>query len=398
MSEQFSGALPELAPPRGAHLPGLDGLRGVAILMVMGHHLLQPHAGAGGAIHVWMRAFVDCLWMGVDLFFVLSGFLITGILADTLASEHYFLNFYMRRILRIFPLYYAVILVFILCAPMLHIVWGHQLLPLLTYTNRIFIDPHHPGFNFYFGGTNNLVNFWSLAVEEQFYFVWPLLIFLFKRPHTLIPIASLLALASIATRIYLVSRHTAPDVIYVSLACRADSLLVGAILALAVRHGYRSRIISAARPVALLGVATLLFLFFRFTGIEYFSPFMMRFGYTVNALFFASLVALTLNPSGLGARLFTASWLRFFGRYSYGLYIMHSVLPAFYAAPLGALINSITHNLTFGHVIASASAFLIALLGAMLSYHLLEQPFLRLKRFFPSFAPRIHKTAVPAIP
>jgi peptidoglycan/LPS O-acetylase OafA/YrhL len=337
------------------------------------------------------------MWIGVDLFFVLSGFLITGILLDTLASRHYFRNFYMRRILRIFPLYYASVLVFIVFAPALHIVWGNQLLPLLAYTNRIFIDAHYPGFNFFFGPHGTLQNFWSLAVEEQFYFVWPLLIFLFKRTHTLIPVAVVLSLASVATRIYLVSRHTAPEVIYVSLACRADALLMGGILALAVRHGYRKQILRLAGPVACLGAVALIGFFFGLRGIQWTTPTMLRFGFTVNALFFASLVALMLNPAGWFTRFCTASWLRFLGRYSYGLYIMHSVLPSFYRDSLPRLVNSVTHNVNVANGLYPLFEFSLAVLAAMVSYHCLEQPFLKLKRFFPSFTPRIHKNVPLAI-
>lgn len=397
MTEPSGGSIPELAPPRGPHLAGLDGLRGVAILLVMGHHLLKPHVGAGGVEHLWMQEFVDSLWIGVDLFFVLSGFLITGILLDTLASRHYFRNFYMRRVLRIFPLYYAVVLVFILFAPVLHIVWGHQLLPLLTYTNRIFIDARYPGFNFYFGPHGTLYNFWSLAVEEQFYFVWPLLIFLFKRTRSLIPLAVVLSLASVATRTYLISRHTAPEVVYVSLACRADTLLTGGILAMAVRHGYRTRILSAAPLFVWLGAIVMIGLYLGIHGIQRASPFMMRFGYTINAIFFASLGALTLNPAGWFTRLCSASWLRFFGRYSYGLYIMHSVLPSFYANRLPLLIAVMTHNGTLRNGLYSVSQFAIAVVAAMLSFRLLEQPFLNLKRFFSNFTPRPDRCAEPAL-
>jgi len=317
---------------------------------------------------------------------------------DTLASQHFFRNFYMRRVLRIFPLYYFTILVFVLCAPLLHIVWGNQLLPLLTYTNRIFIDPHHPGFNFYFGGNNNLVNFWSLAVEEQFYFVWPLLIFLFKRTRPLLGVASFLTLACIAGRVYLVSQHTGTDVIYVSLACRADSLLIGGMLALGIRHGYRGRILSGAPYVAIMAMLPLSIAFFHSKGIHATSPFVMRFGFTVDALLFASLVALALESTSLVSRIFSASWLRFFGRYSYGLYILQSVLPAFYAARMAGWIAHLTPNLTLRSGLMALGEFLVSLLAAMLSYHLLEQPFLRLKRFFPNFEKKPQRDRVYASP
>jgi len=337
-----------------------------------------------GHVHVWMRALADSLWMGVDLFFVLSGFLITGILLDTLNSERYFRNFYARRALRIFPLYYAVLLGFIVSAHRLHIVWGGQLATLLTYTNRIFIDPHHPGFHFWFGGNNNLVNFWSLAVEEQFYFVWPLLVFLCRKPRNVFMAALLLSLAIVAGRFYLVSRHAAADVIYVSLACRGDSLLVGAMLAAAFRHGYRQTLARMAPIVALAGLPVAGVLFVKAHGLNRETTGMMEFGYTLIALYFAALVVLSMRTSGTFARLCNSGWLRFFGRYSYGLYILHSVLPAFYAGWLLPWIAASIGHITISNIVIAIVKFAIAVGAAYVSYHVLEKPFLGLKRHFPS--------------
>ena len=112
---------------------------------------------------------------------------------------------------------------------------------------------------------------------------------------------------------------------------------------------------------------------------------MMRFGYTINALFFASLVALSLHPEGLITRIFSMSWLRFFGRYSYGLYILHSVLPAFYALRMAAFIAAVTPNLTLRNGLQCLGEFTVTVVASLLTYHLLEQPFLRMKRFFPNF-------------
>jgi len=363
--------------------------------MVMVHHFVRPNVDVPGSLHTWVRAAAESCWMGVDLFFALSGFLITGILMDALPSRNYFRNFYMRRILRVFPLYYTVLLVFILCAPLLHVVWGRQLPTLLTYTNRIFIDPHRPGFSFYFGGENNLTAFWSLAVEEQFYFVWPLLIFLFKRPAKLIPLALLLSLAAMATRIYLVHRNTASEVVLTSLACRADALLAGALLALLIRHGYRNLVLTVAGPIAVAGTLFLIAFLVARHGIEREDPFIQQFGFSIIAIFFASLVALMLDPLGIVSRLFAASWLRFFGRYSYGLYVLHTVLPAFY---LTALVGWAAHwpvSQTMQHLLAAILQFAIALGAAVLSFHFYETPFLRLKKYFPSFAPRPRRTPPP---
>src|SRR6476620_6854887 len=98
------------APPMSGHLPALDGLRGVAILAVMIHHFGGGVAHGGAGIELWFSRLVGTGWCGVDLFFVLSGFLITGILLDARGAPAALRNFYARRILRIFPLYYGLLL------------------------------------------------------------------------------------------------------------------------------------------------------------------------------------------------------------------------------------------------------------------------------------------------
>ena len=129
----------------------------------------------------WMDAISDIHylgWTGVNLFFVLSGFLITGILYDTLHNEHYFRNFYMRRFLRIFPLYYGFLFLLMALAPWRHVTWGGRQFVLLAYLQNTAIWFPIPGFRL--ANLADLNHFWSLAVEEQFYLFWPLVVFLVK--------------------------------------------------------------------------------------------------------------------------------------------------------------------------------------------------------------------------
>ncbi|MGC2512156.1 MAG: acyltransferase, partial [Acidobacteriaceae bacterium] len=97
----------EVAGPSRRHVPALDGVRGLAILLVLVSHLMLFNDRTGSRVGDSLSALRGLGWVGVDLFFVLSGFLITGILFDTLHDPHYFRSFYMRRFLRIFPLYYG---------------------------------------------------------------------------------------------------------------------------------------------------------------------------------------------------------------------------------------------------------------------------------------------------
>ena len=120
MSDRSNASAPGLSTSQAAvkeplaHIPALDGVRGVAVLLVLAYHLLWANSHTANRVAFWLLKFREAGWIGVDLFFVLSGFLITGILYDTLNDTHFFRNFYLRRVLRIFPLYYGVLLLVLL--------------------------------------------------------------------------------------------------------------------------------------------------------------------------------------------------------------------------------------------------------------------------------------------
>src|SRR5579884_1024639 len=219
-------------------LPGLDALRGVAILVVMLHHSVQivplprlQNVAAAG-------------WLGVDLFFVLSGFLITGILLDARDDRRYFRNFYMRRVLRIFPLYYGVLaanLLLVLTLPHLHR-FLHLHAWLWTYTTniKIAIANEYP----FAIGRMRLDHFWTLAVEEHFYLLWPLLVWALNR-RALAVVCCLILVASPLLRwaISTPGHMVAP---YVLTPCRMDSLAAGALGAILARRVGMARLRSAA--------------------------------------------------------------------------------------------------------------------------------------------------------
>src|SRR5262252_6295497 len=164
-----------VAAPFLVHAPArileLDGFRAAAVLAVLFHHLfygwLTP---ALSKIPGVFLAFLSRGWLGVDLFFVLSGFLITGILLDSKETEHYFRNFYTRRILRIVPLYLACILLMYFCYPDKGAYFGLSLVYLANFAHLFRVPkPHGPGV------------FWSLAIEEHFYLIWPLVVRLLNK-------------------------------------------------------------------------------------------------------------------------------------------------------------------------------------------------------------------------
>src|SRR5665213_604282 len=159
-------------------IPELDGLRGMAILLVMvGHYFSVPGVGAVSLLNgYWFRLG----WTGVDLFFVLSGFLIGGILLDARGSSNYFKTFYARRFFRIIPLYYAWILLYVVLAPVVRMFFSDRIGPVQRVDGSIlahlfFLQNFHEflksGASFWWFSST-----WSLAVEEQFYLVAPLLV------------------------------------------------------------------------------------------------------------------------------------------------------------------------------------------------------------------------------
>ncbi len=158
---------------REKHFPALDGLRGLAALMIVAHHSSQSYVLTNTFDKAYLRVTTP-LWIGVNLFFVLSGFLITNILIDTQKSRNYFRTFYGRRFVRIFPLYYTFLAVLFIILPLLGVNLSPNLLRSQiwdwTYTSNIYIAIHN-------WQDVNINHFWTLAIEEQFYLVWPLIVF-----------------------------------------------------------------------------------------------------------------------------------------------------------------------------------------------------------------------------
>jgi peptidoglycan/LPS O-acetylase OafA/YrhL len=359
---------------RFEHVPALDGIRGIAILLVLAIHSAQI-ANRGGVESSWAHAVVRAAefgWMGVDLFFVLSGFLITGILLDSQGHQHYFRNFYARRTLRIFPLYFAVILLrFVLPWPMLPTIdpagrWSAALY--LSNVWQVFApiaqrrDP-------VLGVT------WSLAVEEQFYLLWPLVVWMMPR-RFVVPTCA--AMAALAWGCRWACYHVGVDpwAAYVLTPCRLDALAAGAVVAALVRSHGAKRLLPTARTAAIatgLGFAALLWC----QDGESSRP-MALVGHPLLAVLFGALIVFALAGRKV-PRLAAAGWLRSMGKYSYGIYLFHSPI---IRLGIGPLIPAGWSRLTSAIVILSLG--LLATYGlAWLSWRLFEEPILRLKRFFP---------------
>ena len=373
-------------------MPALDGLRGIAILLVMFHHfqIIAPGQGVQ-AVLFHLSEFGP---HGVDLFFVLSGFLITGILLDSRQHSHYFRNFYARRTLRIFPLYYLVVALSVLVLPAAIAAVPAASAKLARFATTASDWPWYVFYlsNFLIAKTGEwrhpvLGVTWSLAIEEQFYLVWAVVVFFLVRRRVESLALALVAL-SLIIRAALLYSGASWITAYVITPCRFDAIGLGAFLAAAMGgpESAWEALGRISRWVAWLGTPLLLGLYG--AGVwAYEDPATMIYGYTPVALVCSAWLRLALAPHAhpvIAASLGNGA-LRFFGKYSYSIYLIHLPLRAairdtiFAAAKThSALGSGLVYQFVF---YGAATAALVPL--ALLSWNLLESPILSLKRFFP---------------
>ena len=382
----------ELAPPENKrHFAGLDGLRGVAVLMVLFQHYVPVQPGAR-----WM-------WTGVRIFFVLSGFLITGILYDTRNAERRWSVFYWRRALRIFPLYYGVLLLGVALYPffrwMYHpswILWPFYLqnyarfiwpadIPLGTVDHLRSLRFSDPPFFIFYG------HFWSLAIEEQFYLVWPLVVFAVKRRETLMKICVWVVVLSPLARLIacLTLSGTLLDAgfeeRFTLLQC--DSLLIGAFFALWMRgeHPDLSRIarwILWSVAAVTLGAEVYTRHFEHvWVAPNYGRPVFASIGYTCVNFAAVGIVLLAIDPRTWLSKLLGNKALRYIGTISYGFYVFHDMPHKVYDKIAHRLLLhlSVPH---LARLLPAIIAVIATTLLATLSFYGFERPFLRLKRRF----------------
>jgi peptidoglycan/LPS O-acetylase OafA/YrhL len=373
-----------------SRIPELDGVRGVAILLVVSFHYLEIPADGGGWFGNVARAFLSFGWSGVDLFFVLSGFLIGGIVIDNREATNRFRTFYIRRICRIFPLYFLWLSLY-------------YFLPLLlptglpgssAYGGEIF---HFPKWgyifflqNFYTAATGDfgsqwMAATWSLAVEEQFYLLLPALIWIALPRKPVRVFVVLIALVPLF-RIFLFLFQS-KLFLYVLLPCRADALLLGVLCAYLVRleRSYEwlrrnTKMLNAIFLCLLAGVGYLAFLGRGRNAMGILNLFeMATYGFSLVALFYACLLLIaTVNRESVIGSFLRIRLLRHFGILAYGIFLTHS---AIHAAMLDLLVgvggtgaNKIT---ALSGNFVSLLAFLTTWLLAAFSWRFFEAPIVR---------------------
>ena len=348
-------------------LPQLDGIRGIAILLVIFHNETVKYP------FLYLDRIFANGWMGVDLFFVLSGLLITGILLDTKQSAGYFRNFYARRCLRIWPLYYACLLLMFGIIPLL-----------LPAAGKTVFERSSPWWAFPLYLQNFLVPTpesatgllgvtWSLAIEEQFYLVWPLIV---RFCSTVLLRWIAVSVVCLSPVLRLLLWHAGVD-IYSNTLSRLDGLMAGALLAILIRstHFVPSRFLGKAWMA--LCIATPLALLMEAADARWI-VFSMSAAASVSLVYLALYSGQKWLQGALRNR-----FLVYTGTISYGLYLLHKI-------PFN--VGTALHGDRYP-MLAAPILLAVAYGMAALSWTLLERPFLSLKRFFVTNPSHLHNAA-----
>jgi peptidoglycan/LPS O-acetylase OafA/YrhL len=406
----------------GRKLRSLDGLRAIAVILVFFHHM-KDHIPVLNWATFYFQSYVWQGWIGVDLFFVLSGFLITGILMDTREATNYFSGFYARRVLRIFPLYYVVLIGVIAASQVLTHMHGPQaaavagLVPLpqdrwvyfcyLTNWIGLWKQQWVSGFS------SILAHFWSLGVEEQFYFFWPLVVWL-VRPRAIPWIAGIVAVLSAVIRFawaaHIGIQMLVPPIsieIAIATICRLDALFIGALCAYLFRTPSAMQRVKKWLPwIAISGVGSffavfsVLLLFPERARLLLYGPapvaghsledairlFLLYGGYTALAAGFGALVLLaadTEEKSTLMQKILQSRALAPIGKYSYGIYVFH--VPILGLASIYLFPRLTAHSAE--EFVITQCAYIVVLAAASfftaaISYELFEKRILAHKRYF----------------
>ena len=371
----------------GRHIPQLDGLRGIAILTVVWHNVSAGEYGDGGILGNMVNLIVNSGWAGVQLFFVLSGFLITGLLLDEKGQPHHLRNFFMRRVLRIFPLYYLVLGASLLAG----FIFGWDQYWMGGYREYgIWYWAYLSNWVSVWGDITGFSHFWSLAVEEQYYLLWPACVLLLSM-KSLLRLCLALVLSALAFRIAVCALYPdmAHDMAYQFTCARWDALAIGGICAVLIRHAsLGDRVPRLSRVWVLAAITYALGYIAIYHNFAPTPPGVGALNQTLSAVGFGGWLLLSIGVprTKLGhwnQRVLILPWLRLVGKYSYAIYIFHLPVKVI-SAPLwrhyeeqfgilGGAVNTTIYALL---------VFALSYIMALISWQLVEKPLLKWKRYF----------------
>jgi peptidoglycan/LPS O-acetylase OafA/YrhL len=372
-----------LVGPRFGHAPVLDGVRGIAVLMVMLFHLAWQR-DLVRTDRIVTRVF-DTGWTGVDIFFVLSGFLITGILLDSRDKPHYFRNFYARRALRILPVYYLILAIFFLLLPQVLNPVPAELRELQAAQAWYWLYASNIARAIWSLPSFGLGHLWSLAIEEQFYLLWPLVVLLVPR-RALAGVCIGAMVGALALRTAAVLMHEPMWVAYALTPMRMGVLAMGGLVAIRARTAegtaWLKRWCGPAFIIAAL-ILTAIAVYER--RLDTHDSLTLSVGLSFVGLAAASIIVMLLaRPESSLARGIGHPWLRWTGRVSYGAYVYHRPLILLcmpvaramqhWARPLGSSLPAELAWMT--------GMIALTLLVSAASYRWFERPFLSLKDRF----------------
>lgn len=339
----------------------LDGVRAVAALMIMFCHFFL-YADSKNDIFLIIKKVSVFGQTGVSLFFVLSGFLISRILLSTKSNSHYFRNFYLRRILRIFPLYYFFLFLYYLVLP------TFLSEPIYSFNEQKYFWVYFQNIARTFEWkSEGPVHFWSLAVEEHFYFFWPILFFFFSTKR-LTQIIFGVVFSAFLIRIIMLQYNLS---VYYFTLTRMDELAIGSFLAILEKKGKLTEDNAIYFQITCLGIfVPLVFVWFFYTGDGIIA--IQATKYLLQSIVFFCFIGWLISSKShfLFRKILSLNVLSFTGTISYGLYVFHPLC--------FQLVNKFV--LTKYSVVNLFVSFILTFLIAVLSYYFLELPFLRLKR------------------